>query len=160
MGFSINIENGLETWNEFLGRLKTLSASMELEAAADEGIVTVDAELPLPYLAPEKIFETIDCFEPYGEQNSPLVFLAKGLKVADLNLIGKPEAKHVKLSLDTGKTRWPALYWQAAERVKRDFDIGDTIDLVFTLNRNWFNGQETPQMIVTDLRRSQSTTSP
>jgi single-stranded-DNA-specific exonuclease len=70
-------------------------------------------------------------------------------------LIGKPEAKHVKLTLDTGKNKWPALYWQAAEKVKRDFDMGDTVDLVFNLNRNWFNGQETPQMIVTDLRRSQ-----
>ncbi|MDR2158601.1 MAG: single-stranded-DNA-specific exonuclease RecJ [Treponema sp.] len=155
MGFSIDIKTGLETWNEFLGRLKTLSASVELEAGEDEGIVTVDAELPLPYLVPEKIFETVDRFEPYGEKNGPLVFLAKGIKVADLNLIGKPEAKHVKLTLDAGKTRWPALYWQAAERVRRDFDLGDDIDLVFTLNRNWFNGQETPRMIVTDLRRSQ-----
>jgi single-stranded-DNA-specific exonuclease len=28
------------------------------------------------------------------------------------------------------------------------------VDLVFTVNRNWFNGIETPQMIVTDLRRT------
>jgi single-stranded-DNA-specific exonuclease len=156
MGFSIDIKKGLEAWNEFLKRLKNLSASMELAADDDEGLVSIDAELPPSYLAPEKIFETVDRFEPYGEQNGPLTFLAKGLRVADLNLIGRPEAKHVKLTLDAGKTKWPALYWQAAEKVKRDFDMGDTIDLVFTLNRNWFNGQETPQMIVTDLRRSQS----
>jgi single-stranded-DNA-specific exonuclease len=154
MGFSLDIKDGLETWNEFLGRLKTLSLSMELDKPEDEELISVDAELPLSYLVPEKIFEVIDRFEPYGEQNGSLVFLAKGLKVADLNLIGKPEAKHVKLTLDTGKNKWPAFYWQAVEKVKRDFDLGDTIDLVFTLSRNWFNGQETPRMVVTDLRRS------
>jgi single-stranded-DNA-specific exonuclease len=157
MGFSLDIKTGLETWNEFLGRLKTLSLSMEIDTDMDEdeNLVSVDAELPLSYLAPEKIFDVIDRFEPYGEQNSPLVFLARGLKVADLKLIGKPELKHVKLTLDAGKNKWPAFYWQAVEKAKRDFDIGDTIDLVFTLDRNWFNGQETPRMIVTDLRRSQ-----
>jgi single-stranded-DNA-specific exonuclease len=155
MGFSMDIKTGLETWNEFLERLKNLSVSMETDKDEDESLVSIDAELPPSYLTPEKIFETVDRFEPYGERNGPLVFLAKGLKVTDLNLIGKPEAKHVKLTLDTGKNKWPALYWQAAEKVKQDFDMGDTVDLVFKLNRNWFNGQETPQMIVTDLRRSQ-----
>jgi single-stranded-DNA-specific exonuclease len=58
------------------------------------------------------------------------------------------------LILNTGKHKWPAVYWQAAERVKRDFDLEDKVDLVFTLSRNWFNGMETPQLIITDLRRS------
>jgi single-stranded-DNA-specific exonuclease len=149
-GFSMNRDN----WDEFTGRLKKLALSMEMGKEEDEGLVPVDAELPPSYLAPGKIFETVDRFEPFGEQNSPLSFLARGLKVMDLNLMGKPEAKHVKLTLDAGACKWPALYWQAAEKVKREFDIGDTVDLVFTLNRNWFNGMETPQMIVTDLRRT------
>ena len=66
-------------------------------------------------------------------------------------LMGKEELKHVKLTLDTGKFKWPAIYWNAAERVKTDFDKGDTIDLVYTVNRNWFNGNIIPQMIVKDL---------
>jgi single-stranded-DNA-specific exonuclease len=98
--------------------------------------------------------ELVDRFEPYGEENSPLSFLARGLKVTDINLMGKPEAKHVKLTLDTGKVKWPAVYWQAVDKVKRDFDKNDRVDLVFTLSRNWFNGSETPQLIVTDLKRN------
>jgi single-stranded-DNA-specific exonuclease len=31
------------------------------------------------------------------------------------------------------------------------------VDLVFTLNRNWFNGSETPQLMVMDLKRSRET---
>jgi single-stranded-DNA-specific exonuclease len=68
--------------------------------------------------------------------------------------MGKPEAKHVKLTLDTGQHKWPAVYWQAADKVKRDFDLGEKVDLVFRVNRNWFKGIETPQLVVSDLKRS------
>ena len=68
--------------------------------------------------------------------------------------MGKTEAKHVKLTLDAGKHKWPAVYWQAAEKVKREFDLGDQVDLVFRINRNWFKGNETPQLLVSDLKRS------
>jgi single-stranded-DNA-specific exonuclease len=150
-GFSMNREN----WDEFLARLKNLTLSMETGKDEEESVVAVDAELPPSYLlGSDKIFETVDRCEPYGEGNGPLTFLARGLKVTDLILMGKPEAKHVKLTLDAGGCKWPALYWQAAEKVNRDFDKGDAVDLVFTINRNWFNGKETPQMIVTDLKRA------
>jgi single-stranded-DNA-specific exonuclease len=96
----------------------------------------------------------VDLFEPYGEENEPLVFLARSLRITDISFMGKTEVKHVKLTLDTGKHKWPAVYWQAADKVKRDFDINDTVDLVFNLSRNWFNGVETPQLIVSDLKRS------
>jgi single-stranded-DNA-specific exonuclease len=67
--------------------------------------------------------------------------------------MGKEGLKHVKLTLDTGKFKWPAIYWNAAERVKVDFDKGDTVDLVYTVSRNWFNGTVTPQIMVRDLKR-------
>jgi single-stranded-DNA-specific exonuclease len=70
--------------------------------------------------------------------------------------MGKNEAKHVKLTLDAGKHKWPAIYWQAADRVKRDFDMNDRVDLVFKISRNWYNGIETPQFIITDLKRSEA----
>ena len=140
----------------FLERLNTITRTMELGAETDEEAVRVDAEFTAsrtPQFLTTELFELVDRFEPYGEENSPLTFLARGLKVTDINLMGKPEAKHVKLTLDTGKVKWPAVYWQAVDKVKRDFDKNDTVDLVFTLNRNWYNGTETPQLIVTDLKR-------
>ncbi|WP_010253075.1 single-stranded-DNA-specific exonuclease RecJ [Treponema primitia] len=152
-GFSMVRAN----WEPFLERLKYITENIELGEETDEETVTVDAEFTAPrtpqFLTTD-LFELVDRFEPYGEENSPLSFLARGLKVTDISLMGKPEAKHVKLTLDTGKVKWPAVYWQAVDKIKRDFDKNDTVDLVFTLNRNWFNGTETPQLIVTDLKRS------
>ncbi|MEJ5189794.1 MAG: single-stranded-DNA-specific exonuclease RecJ, partial [Breznakiellaceae bacterium] len=91
----------------------------------------------------------------YGEANDHLFFLARGLPIIDILLMGKNGAPHVKLTVDAGAYKWPAVYWQAAEKVKTEFDLHDRVDLVFRLQRNWFNGTETPQLIITDLKRSE-----
>jgi single-stranded-DNA-specific exonuclease len=148
-GFSMERDK----WEPFLNRLKRVCRTMEFSAQDDEETIAVDAELPHAYLTPD-IFKVIDHFEPYGAGNEPLTFMARSLKVRDIAFMGKTEAKHVKLTLDAGKYKWPGVYWQAADKVKRDFDINDTVDLVFKVSRNWFNGIETPQLMVSDLRRS------
>ncbi|MDR1931146.1 MAG: single-stranded-DNA-specific exonuclease RecJ, partial [Treponema sp.] len=158
-GFSMDRNN----WESFVEGLERISANIELKEEAEE--LSVDAELPLSYLskleddpkAPKKelyVLKLVGLFEPYGEKNKPLLFLTRGLKISDVMLMGKEELKHVKLTMDTGRYKWPALYWNAADKFKVDFDIGDEVDLVYTLNRNWFNGSETPQMKVRYLRKS------
>jgi single-stranded-DNA-specific exonuclease len=149
-GFSMDRAN----WPVFLDRVRLASRTIELEESAGEETITVDAELPLSYLRPD-IFSLVDRFEPYGEGNSPLTFLVRGVRIAEISLMGKPEAKHVKLLLDTGPYKWPAVYWQAAEKVKVEFDTGDRADLVFKITRNWFNNTETPQLVVFDLKRAE-----
>jgi single-stranded-DNA-specific exonuclease len=149
-GFSLTKEN----WAPFLERLKDLAVEISLETDIDGETLAVDAELPLSYLTPD-ILALLDRFEPYGEGNEPLTFMARNLRIAEISLMGKPEVKHVKLTLDTKLHKWPAVYWQAADKVKRDFDLGDEVDLVFRITRNWFKGIETPQLVVSDLRRSE-----
>ena len=148
-GFSITKEN----WDTFLEHLKKEVSEITLEGKKDEETLNIDAELPLSYLNLD-IFNLIDRFEPYGEGNEALQFLSRGLVINELSLIGKPEAKHVKLLLDAGKHKWPAVYWQAADRVKRDFDLGDKVDVVYKITRNWYKGNETPQLSVSDIKKS------
>ena len=153
--FAAGFSMASDKWGTFLQRLKTMAATIELSEEDSIKRITIDAELPHAYLTPD-VFALIDRFEPYGEENGPLIFMARGLTVMDIAFMGKQEAKHVKLTLDAGSYKWPAVYWQAAEKVKRDFDLKDRVDLVFTLNRNWFNGSETPQIIITDLKRTEA----
>jgi len=148
-GFSITKEN----WGLFLERLKAKAAEINLSDADDGDTLKIDAELPLSYLNPE-IFTLLDRFEPFGEGNEPITFLARNIKISEISLMGKPEAKHVKLILDTQSHKWPAVYWQAAEKARRDFDLGDKVDVVFKITRNYFKGLETPQLIINDLKRS------
>jgi single-stranded-DNA-specific exonuclease len=159
-GFGMDRNN----WDALADRLAAVSANMELKGEPED-VLLVDAELPPAYLSkleedPKQhknelyVLKLADRFEPYGEMNRPLLFLSRGLLVTDILLMGKDEQKHIKLTLDTGKYKWPAVYWNAADKFKVDFDLGDRVDLVYTLNRNWFNGSETPQMMVQDLKKS------
>jgi len=150
-GFSLKPEN----WDMFNERLKNVAVSIELDEDREEGIL-VDAELPLEYLTPD-ILNLVDRFAPYGKDNEPLVFLAKKLYVEELNFIGKNESKHLRMTLATGKHKWPSLYWDAASRViNKEFDKGDYVDAVFTITRDWYKGIATPQIMISDLRKTGS----
>ncbi|MDR2767459.1 MAG: single-stranded-DNA-specific exonuclease RecJ [Treponema sp.] len=160
-GFSMDLAN----WEKFQAKLTAISANMELKPDGDEAI-DLDAEIPPEYLSKkirdargrEKpyILDLCDRFEPYGEQNRPLYFMSKNLKILDIMLMGKEELKHCKLTLDAGVLKWPAIYWNSADRVKVDFDKGDKVDVVYRVNRDWFKGSETPRLMLEDVRRSQT----
>jgi len=149
-GFSMVMEN----WDTFMERLKNAVNAIEFEERPDEEVLQIDAELPHEYLSPD-ILKLVDRFEPYGNDNEPLVFMTKKITVKDIKSIGKPDAKHIKMTLDAGKYKWPALYWQSADRVeKKEFGINDKVDIVFNLVRDYFKGNETPQIMILDLKKS------
>ncbi|MDR3147011.1 MAG: single-stranded-DNA-specific exonuclease RecJ [Treponema sp.] len=148
-GFSM--ERG--KWDELLGRLQTLVETMEFTPEDEGQTLPIDAELPPAYLTAE-ILDIVEMFEPYGEENRPLTFMTRKARISDISLIGKNGAPHVKMTLDIGNYKWPALYWQAADKVPGEFDLNDSVDLAYTMTRNWFNGDGRPQLIITDLRRT------
>ncbi|MDR2782489.1 MAG: DHH family phosphoesterase, partial [Treponema sp.] len=144
-------------WETFLERLKTIAQTIDFsEESAEAGKedIAIDAELPPSYLTPD-IFKAIDRLEPFGAGNDQITFMARRMRVQDIQFMGKNGANHVKITLDTGKHKWSAVYWNAAEKVKKDFDVNNAVDVVFHLNRNWYNGTETPQMVTLDLKRSE-----
>jgi len=150
-GFSLYRDN----WDALRERLKTAAYAIELDGEREGQTVYIDAELPPEYLTPD-LLNLVDRFAPYGKDNEQLIFMAKNLVVEDLNFIGKVESKHLRMILAGGKYKWPALYWDAAVRVlNKEFGKGDRVDAAFTLSRDWYKGIATPQMIITDLRKSE-----
>ncbi|MBO4705005.1 MAG: single-stranded-DNA-specific exonuclease RecJ [Spirochaetaceae bacterium] len=137
----------------FLSRLENFSKAMELPDLMHETI-NIDAELPEKYINPD-LLKLVDRLEPYGEANPQLIFMSKGLRILQADVMGRTERMHLKLTLGVGRTKWPAIYWGASERLKRDFDTGDKIDILYQINRNTFNGLETPQMIIVDAHKSE-----
>ncbi|MBQ4331524.1 MAG: single-stranded-DNA-specific exonuclease RecJ, partial [Spirochaetaceae bacterium] len=149
-GFSLEKENLDALLQHFL----EYTPVIELEDNQDTTL-QADAEIPHSYLTPD-LLKITDLFEPYGEGNPQLIFFSRRMKIVTADIIGKGEKKHLKLVLAGGKHKWPALYWNAAERLGTDFAPGDTIDMVYRLDRNLFNGMETAQMIVQEVERSQN----
>ncbi len=120
--------------------------------AGDGETIAIDAEVPLSFLSPE-LQKTVDLFEPYGEGNPPLVFLTRGMQVAHCELIGRKDLNHLKLLLEAGRTKWPAVYWNAAARFPTEFTIGDKVDVVYRLSRNSYGGGENLQLTILDLQK-------
>jgi single-stranded-DNA-specific exonuclease len=148
-GFSM--ERG--RWEEFLERLRTLSAAMEFPCREEGESLQIDAELPPAYLTAE-IIGIVERFEPYGEENRPLTFMTRNARISGISLMGKNGNPHVKLTLDIGNYKWPAVYWQAADKIPGEFELNDSVDLAFSMTRNWFNGDGKPQLVITDMRRT------
>lgn len=132
---------------DFLRRAWMISRDFDLEA--EEDAVEVDAELPCEYITPD-LLNLVDKFEPYGEKNKELVFVSKALKIQDGIPVGKSEVQSLKLIFDCGKFKFPAMFWGQAERLNRDFRTGDALNILYTVNRNSFKGNVTPQMILID----------
>ncbi len=147
-GFSLPTEK----WPEFERMAAEYLSAIDL--AEVEEIIDIDAELPHEYLAPA-LAELVERFEPYGEGNPPLVFMARNVPILQVDIVGKQEKSHLKLLLDFGAHRWPALWWNAAERLNRDFIDSDRLDLTFRLQRNYWNGQETPQLVIVDAKKTE-----
>ncbi len=134
----------------FLSKAKELSKNIRLEE--DAGIIEVDAEIPQDFITPD-LLKLVEKMEPYGETNPELIFMSNNLKVMDAVAVGKSERQHLKLTFDCGKYKFPAMFWGEAERLNRDFKLGDTLNIVYNLGKNTFNGNTTPQMLLIDLKK-------
>ncbi len=115
--------------------------------------VTIDCTLPEAYMTPD-IIKVVEFFEPYGEKNPPLVLLMEGAVIENIQVMNNKNGsvQHVKMSLAFGQYKWPALYWSAADRIGKDFDVGTAVDIVFRLGRNYFRNQESLQITIIDLK--------
>jgi single-stranded-DNA-specific exonuclease len=142
----------VNSFSDFEARFYESVQSMETAASTEEKI-QIDAELPLKYLEPG-IWNVVEFFSPYGEANPPLVFLTRNLVVLSAELIGKKDQSHLKLILDAGKHKWPAIIWNGADRYKRDFNVKDSVDVVYNITKNNFQSSEVLQLHVIDIAKS------
>lgn len=147
-GFSLSLAGVEPFLLDFFSRVAESQAPSQKEEA-----ICIDAEIPLSFLEPG-LQKVVDLFEPFGEGHPPLVFLSRNLRLVHCELIGRKEATHLKLLLEAGAVKWPAVYWNAASRFPAEFAIGDTVDAVYRLGRNTWGGGENLQLTVLDLKKS------
>ena len=139
------------TFRALKHRVRTFARNLEPVETPEESL-RIDAELPPAFMTPDLI-KIQESFEPYGEGNPPLVFLSRNMKILSAEPMGRKEVVHLKLLLESGEYKWPAVYWNAASRLGNDFEVGDKVDVAFRLGRNYFNNAETLQLTVLDLSR-------
>ncbi len=91
--------------------------------------------------------------EPYGVSNPIPVFVMRRILLDDTALVGG--GKHTRLSLKIGSHTISAMcFRQTLDEL--DLYPGDTVDVMFTLDINEFQNMRTLQLIVKDIRLSES----
>lgn len=121
----------------------------------DEGkqAVSIDAQLPVNELTPE-VFKILDLFEPFGAENNELVFYTPKIKLCDVQLVGKKEPMHLKLTFETDKHKIVGMFWSQGERFGKDIKLGQYYDILYNMTKNYYNGFVTNQIIIKDLQLS------
>lgn len=114
--------------------------------------IIIDCEIELDEISEELALE-IKRLAPFGEDNDRPKFISKNLQIMDIIKIGL-SGQHLKLKLKTDNSNFfSALgFWQAE---KWDgLRIGDTIDIVYNIDLNEFNGRREAQMKIIDIKIS------
>ncbi len=53
--------------------------------------------------------------------------------------------------IEVGSFKWPAVYWNAADKVGVVFTKGDTVDIAYRVEKNYYAGSETLQLNIVDI---------
>ncbi len=151
-GFSMDVEH----LSEFKKRVADEIDTMDCMIDDLEDELVIDVTLPETYMKPG-IIKVVEFFEPYGEKNPPLMLMMEGAQIENIQFMNNKggSVQHVKLTLAFGQYKWPALFWRAGDRVGSDFDKGDRVNVAFRLGRNYFRNQESLQLTIMDLKRSE-----
>jgi single-stranded-DNA-specific exonuclease len=110
-------------------------------------ILHADAEIPLTELKPD-LLNYLDWLQPTGFGNRQAVFVTRGLKVSSCRTVGR-EAAHLKLSVTDGWITYDAIAFRQGHWKEQ---MPERVDLMYTFERNEFNGRVSLQLNVKDLK--------
>ncbi len=114
--------------------------------------IRVEAELQLISVDRDLAVALAD-IEPCGYGNPTPVFASRGLRVVGQRTVGG-EGQHLKLVVSDGWVEREAIVFGAGARAG-EAHPGATLDLAYTIELNRYNGSETVQLNVRDLRPAQ-----
>ena len=113
-------------------------------------IIQIDEEISLKDINLKSVQE-LGLLEPFGEANKMPLFLYRNLKIYSIRALS--EGKHIKLTLQDNNFYIDCIGFNLGYLVE-EYQIGDKIDVVGTLEINEFNGMQNVQINLKDIRKS------
>ena len=141
-GFTINREN-LRTFRE---KMSSIAAEL-LDGLPRETTLEIEHEIPLSWLNRQSI-SFLHSLEPYGLNNPAPIFMTKGVAVLDAKTVGKDKS-HLKLTVEHCGTVLEAIAFRQGHRIK---EARGDIDVAYSGNLNYWNGNEIIQLNIEDFR--------
>ena len=131
---------------------KKVNAYARENLRADEMVPTLEADLEIGFneLSLE-LANALSILEPYGVGNPIPTFVMRGVTVNEISSISG--GKHTKLSVGDGRASYTAMFFsQSADAT--GLHVGDSADVLFTIDINEWMGKRSLQLIVKDIRLS------
>ena len=97
--------------------------------------------------------ELSSVIEPCGHHNPVPAFILTDVTVTSVRGIGA--GKHLKLTYQKDGKKFTGLLFGVAESQNR-FKVGDSVDILFTVGINHYNGNTELQLIISDMRYAES----
>ena len=113
-------------------------------------IIIIDTEIDLKDVNIDSV-KSLKVLEPYGEANKMPLFLIKGLKIKSIRSLS--DGKHLKLTLKDDNYMVNAIGFNMGN-LSEKYLLDDKVDIVGNLDINSYNGMESIQIILKDIRKS------
>jgi len=111
-------------------------------------IINIDEEVSLKNINIEDV-KSLKLLEPFGEGNKTPLFLFKNLKINSIRALS--EGKHLKLTLKDDNYIIDAIGFNMGN-LSTEYLLDDKVDVVGTLDINTFNGNESIQITIKDIK--------
>ena len=143
-GFTVKNEN----LDELISKLNKI-AERDLSRQLLQPKITADVEIPLRSLKPD-LLPFLDDLQPTGLGNPEALFISRGLKVQRYKPVGS-ENKHLKLTVSDGGIVFDAIAFRKGEWALK---MPIMVDLLYSFERNEYNGFSSLQLNVKDIHSS------
>ncbi len=153
-GFSLKSPELLEKFKEkFTKKVIEETKDVKLETQ-----IVIDAEVDLDEVD-WRLYDLLQKFEPFGQANEEPSYVARGLTITAIYPVGQ-DGRHLRLMLKhnshtirktigfgLGDVRRHPDNW------KKNLNIGDKIDMAFTVSVNEWNGNRELELAVEDIKK-------
>jgi single-stranded-DNA-specific exonuclease len=144
-GFTVRNENLPELLSRLQACAREHLANRDLRPK-----LTADAEIPLSDLKPD-LLDYLKWLEPTGNGNGPAVFVSRNLSVKRSRAVGR-EGSHLKLYVTDGRIYYDAIAFRQGGLID---SLPPVVDLLYTFEKNDFNGYSSLQLNVKDIHPSE-----
>ena len=146
MAVGININK--EKVEEFKEEFEKIAKEKEVDKIIP--ILNLDAEIKLDDVNKEMV-DSLKELEPFGEANKMPIFAFRNLKIDSIRSLS--DGKHLRLSVKDNKNIINAIGFNMGKYAE-EYRISDKIDVLGVLEINSFNGRDTIQINMRDIRKS------
>jgi single-stranded-DNA-specific exonuclease len=133
---------------EFIEEMEKISKELLTDELLQRKLV-VDMDLPFS-LVNKDLLDTLSGFAPHGLSNPPPLFIGRNLHVEDAVLVGA-EKKHIKMKVSDGNILFDSIAFNLGELFST-LSPDTLIDIVYSVEMNYWNGRSTIQLKVKDLK--------